>query len=78
MAERIRELKGQRSQIEVRMDDLKRTDRHPVHYFTVEALEAFQDAIKAIFLGGNDRPAITGHLRLSVKRIETTLPRMEI
>ena len=78
VGERIRELKSQREQLEVRLDELKRQTVIPLHYFTDEALEAFQDTIKELFLGGDDRATVKRHLQLFIKRIVITLPKVEI
>ncbi len=77
MAERIRELKGQRSIIEDKLNEIKSHTAIPLHLFREESLEGFQIMIKEMFLG-EDRVATKAYLKLFIEKIVINLPRIDI
>jgi site-specific DNA recombinase len=77
VAERIRELQGQRSLIKDKLDEIKSHTVIPIHLFREESLEGFRAMIKGMFLG-EDRAATKAYLRLFIEKIVINQPRIDI
>ena len=77
VAERIRELKENRSRIQERLEDLQPRGATPLHFFKDQYIENFQRTIRDLFLG-EDRPLTKRYLRLFIERIVINLPRVDI
>ena len=77
VAEKIRELQGQRSIIKERLNKIKSHNAIPMHLFREESLDGFQTMIKEMFLG-EDRVATKAYLKLFIEKIVINLPRIDI
>jgi hypothetical protein len=78
VAERIRELKGQREQLEHSLQQLKRPRAIPLHLFKDESIATFQRSIKSMFIQCDDRRLVKRYLQLFIEKIVINLPRVEI
>jgi site-specific DNA recombinase len=78
VAERIRELKGQREQLEHSLQQLKGPRAIPLHLFKQESIASFQRSIKSMFIQCDDRRLVKRYLQLFVEKIVINLPRVEI
>ena len=77
VAERINELKEQRSLIKDKLEELKTNTPMPLHLFRDDSIEEFQTMIKGIFTG-DDRIATKAYLKLFIEDIVINLPRIDI
>jgi site-specific DNA recombinase len=78
VAERIRELKGQRENLEHSLQHLKRPRAIPLHLFKQESIARFQRSIKSMFIQCDDRRLIKRYLQLFIEKVVINLPRVEI
>ena len=77
VAERIRELKDQRAQLEQKLAELRVSRVIPLHLFKDEAIENFQGTLRGLFLNGN-RPLTKQYLKLFIEKITVEMPRVSI
>jgi hypothetical protein len=77
VAERIRELKNQLTQLEQRLAEMRMPRVIPLHLFKDEAIENFQKTIKGLFLNG-DRALTKRYLKLFISKITVDVPLVSI
>jgi len=75
VAERIKELKERRTQLETSLGELKPSTlkTFPLHFFTDDSIAAFQQTIRELFFGAENRDTTKRYLRLFIEKIIITL-----
>jgi site-specific DNA recombinase len=79
VAERIKELKERRTQLEDSLRELESPlpKTIPLHFFKDESIASFQQTVRELFMGP-DREMTKRYLKLFIEKIVINLPRVEI
>jgi hypothetical protein len=78
VAERIKELKGQKEMLEAKLAEIKTSPAIPLNLYTDHSIERFQLIIRDLFLGKQDRTLTKRYLKIFIKEIVVNLPSIEI
>jgi hypothetical protein len=80
VADRIKELKERRTQLEDSLQELKSPPPKtiPLHFFKDESIAAFQQTVRELFLGEGDREMTKRYLKTFIDKIIINLPKVEI